>query len=875
MKRVFLLLACFAASLTFGQNPKDALWQSLLANYSARQLGPTIMGGRVTDLAVFEKDPRTFYVASAGGGLWRTDNSGITFRVVFDRESTVSIGAVAVDPNNPEIVYVGTGEGTSRNSVGWGDGIYKSTDGGKTWANIGLKDSAQVHKIKVNPKNPNIVFVAALGRLWGASDERGLYKSSDAGKTWKRVLYVDNKTGASDLIIDPQNPNNMLVSMYERSRKAYTFISGGPGSGLWRSTDGGETWKKVTKGLPAKGFFGRIGMDYFYKNPKIVVATIEHAEYKPRAGGGADERTSESGSYRSKDGGETWEKTSTTNPRPFYFSMPKQDPQDENRWYIPAVSLHYSEDAGKNFRVMRTSVHVDHHAMWINPQDNDHMIIGQDGGVGQTRDRGLTWEHLNNMVLGQFYSIAFDNRKPYWVYGGLQDNGSWGGPTQTSRGGVAFWDWYGIGGGDGFHVQVDPNDWTTVYSESQGGAMQRLDQSGRTPGRSIRPTRSNTFPPLPEGERLRFNWSTPIVLSPHNSKTVFTGAQRLFMSVNRGDTWKVMSPDLTTNDPEKQKAGVGSATPEATGAENHCTITTISESPRQAGIIWAGTDDGNLQITQDGGATWTNVAPNVPDLPKGTWVSRVTASKYMAGRAYATFDGHRSDDNNPYVYVTEDFGKTWTKRNAGIPNGDSAYVIKEGEKNPDLLFLGTEMSLWISLDRGENWSRYRSGGFPTVPVHDVAVQPRDMDLVIGTHGRSIWILPIGALEEMTSENLDKDVVLTKPAPVYNLGRVTGGQQGAWDGDRVYMSPNTQPGTLISYYLKADMTGDAKVKVVDAMGETMGEMTGTAKKGLNVVNWRPGRGQRVAAAGEYRVVLTVGGKEYVTSVKVENASDEGR
>lgn len=827
------------------------------------------MGGRVTDLAVYEKESRIFYVATASGGLWRTDNGGMTFRPVFERENTVSIGSVAIDPNNPDIVYVGTGEGTSRNSNSWGDGVYKTTDGGKTWANIGLRDSKEIHRVRINPKNSNVVFVAAMGHLWGPNEERGLYKSVDAGKTWKRVLYVNARTGASDLAIDPQNPNNMLTSMYEHMRYPYNYISGGPGSGLWRSTDGGERWRKVTKGLPAKGELGRIGIDYFRKNPKIVVATVE-TSYADKNPDGTEKRNNEfAGSYRSTDGGESWTRTSATNPRPFYFSVPRQDPLDENRWYIPNVSLHYSDDAGKTFRVMRTSVHVDHHAMWINPTDSNHMIIGEDGGAAQTRDRGLTWEHLNYMPIGQFYSVAFDMRKPYWVYGGLQDNGSWAGPTQTVRGSVAFWDWYGIGGGDGFQVQVDPNDWTTVYSESQGGAVQRIDQSGKTSGRGIRPPR----PPGVPASQHRFNWNTPIELSPHNSRTVYVGGNRLWKSVNRGDSWVAISPDLTTNDPEKLKAGTGSVTPEATGAENYCTITTVSESPMKAGLIWAGTDDGQLQVTQDGGATWTNVTANVPDLPKNTWCSRVTASKYDEGRCYVTFDGHRSDDYNPYVYVTDDYGKTWKKLNSGLPNGDSSYVIREGEKNKNLLFLGTEMSLWISLDRGENWSRFRAGGFPTVAVHDVKVQPRDMDLVIGTHGRSIWTLPIGALEEMTPENLDKDVVLTKPAPVYQFGRMTGGQQGAWDGDRVLRFPNTQPGTLIAYYLKADVAGDAKVKITNAVDETLAEFTGSNKKGLNVVSWRPGRGNRQVQAGEYKVTLSVGGKDYITSVRVEDVTGQ--
>jgi photosystem II stability/assembly factor-like uncharacterized protein len=860
MKRALPLLLLLATSFSFAQNPNEGLWQSLFANMSARSLGPTTMGGRVADLAVYEKEPRIFYVASASGGLWRTDNGGMTFKVVFDKENTVCLGAAAVDQNNPDVVWVGTGEGNSRNSTAWGDGVYKTTDAGKTWTNMGLRDTHHVSRIVIHPKDPNTVFIGALGHLWGPNEERGLYKTTDGGKSWKRVLYVDNRSGIIDVTIDPSNPNNMLCASYERMRFPYNYISGGKGSHLWKSTDGGNTWKMVTKGLPVdKGEMGRIGISYFRKNSKIVIATIEHSYPKPTTER-PDARAFElAGTYKSTDGGESWTRSSGTNPRPFYFSEPVYDPSDEQRIYVPAVNLHYSTDGGTSFRVMQTSVHVDHHAMWVNPNDPNHLIIGQDGGVGQSRDRGATWEHLNYMPLGQFYAVTYDMRKPYYVYGGLQDNGSWGGPTQTLRGGVSHFDWYGIGGGDGFHVQVDPNDWTTVYSESQGGAIGRIDQTGKTQNRSIRPPNPN--------RQYRFNWSSPIYLSPHNSKTVYFGGNVLFKSVNRGDNWKAISPDLTTNDPTKLTPGKGSVTPENTGAEAHCTIITIGESPTREGVLWVGTDDGLVHVTQDGGNTWTNVTANVPDLPKNTWCSRVTPSRYEAGRCYATFDGHRSDDFNAYVYVTEDFGKTWKKLNAGIPKGDCAYVIKEGEKNPNLLFLGTEVSMWVSLNRGENWSRFRSGGFPTVAVHDVVIHPRELDLIIGTHGRSIWIMNISALEEMTTENLEKDVHLAKPQNVYFFGRVSG---SSWEGDRIFVSPNTQPGTQIAYYLKSDVTGDAEITISDPAGGRSTNLTGGAKKGLNVVNWN-GRVQGRVQEGDYRVTLKVGGKEYYTTVRVEDAT----
>lgn len=847
--------------------PKPPAWkpEALLATLQARNIGPTSMGGRVTDLAVYEKEPRIFYVASASGGVWRTDNGGMTFNVVFSREGSSNIGAVAVSQKDPNLIWVATGEGTSRNSVGWGDGIYKSTDAGKTWAKMGLEGCTHFSKVIIDPRNNDVVYAAGLGYLWGHNAERGVFKTTNGGQSWVKVLNLNEKAGAADMVMNPADPDTLLVAMWEKLRKPYTWLSGGPTSGLYKTTNGGKNWKRLVNGLPQAGFLGRIGLTYFHANPKVVVASVEHAEYQ------ADNtRKSESGVYRSTDGGESWTKVNSLNPRPFYFSMPRQDPTDVNRIYLPAVSLHYSEDQGKTFKAMRTSVHVDHHAMWINPKDNNHIILGEDGGVAQSRDRGATWEHLNHMPIGQFYGIAFDMRKPYWVYGGLQDNGTWAAPTQTSRGGVAHFDAYTFFGGDGFHVQVDPEDWTTVYAESQGGNIGRVDlKYGGS--KFIKPSRTNTSPPPAEGERWRFNWSSPIHLSPHNSRTIYFGGNKLFKSTNRGDSWRVISPDLSTNDPTKQKAGEGSATPEATGAEMHCTIITIGESPKKQGLLWVGTDDGRVHVSPDDGNTWSDVTLNFPDLPNNTWCTRVTPSRFEEGRCYVTFDGHRNNDYKTYVYVTEDMGKTFKKLNGNLPANEPSYVIKEGLKNPNLLYLGTEFSLWVSFDRGETWNRYRTGNFPTVPVHDLAIHPREGDLVIGTHGRGIYILPVAALEELTKENIEKDVVLIKPTNVQVFGRVTGGN---WDGDRIYISPNTQPGANIAYLLKEDAKADPKVTIADAAGNTVAELTGAKTAGLNVVNWNARARGRIARAGDYRVTLKVGDKEYVTMVTVEDVTASG-
>jgi len=919
MKKAFSLLALLPFSALAQQPPGQALpssdpWAPLLANLKPRELGPTNMGGRIAAISVYDKSPRLFYVATASGGLFKTENGGITFAPVFDKETSVSLGAVAVSQQDPNLVWVGTGEPSSRNSVAWGDGVYKSTDGGKTWTHLGLEKTLQIASIVIDPKDNNIVYVGAVGDVWGASQDRGVYKTTDGGKTWTKLLFVNDLTGPINLIMDPKNNKTLLCAMWQRLRKPYDFTSGGPGSGLWKSTDAGKTWRKIDKGLPP-GPFGRIGISHFLKDPKMVLATVEYRApqttpppagegtpttpvgnaqpgQKPgqppsttgqqgqgnvggqgggRRGGnrppqppskpnqsGTGVAFNSGGTYISRDGGDTWTFLNNLNPRPFYFSLPRFDTEDPKRMYLGGVSLHISDDGGTTFRAARVNIHPDNHALWIDPNDANHLLIGNDGGLYQSRDHAVTWEHLNKMPIGQFYAVAFDYRKPYWVYGGLQDNGSWGIPTQTREGGPAFWSVDNVGGGDGFHVAADPNDWRTVYAESQGGALTRRD---------LKTGQSRFIQPRIQGERIRFNWSTPFMLSPWNSRTIYVGSNKLFKSVNRGDTWKAISPDLSTNDPAKQKAGANSVTPENTGAETHCTIITMSESPMKQGLIYVGTDDGLVWVTQDDGATWTQLTANIPDLPKNTWCSRVTASKWAEGRVYATFDGHRENDFKPYVYVSEDYGKTWSKLNSGLADYDCVYCITEGDKNSDLLYLGSEMGLRFSFDRGKTWSKFRSG-FPTVAVHDIVVHPRENDLILATHGRSIWILNVSGPEQLTAENLGKDVFLTKPKDVLLLGNTPG--QG-WDGDAVFQSPNTQPGTQIMYFLKKDAPGTVKVTVSDVTGEAVSELSGvTGKAGLNSVYWNGRVRGRLASAGDYRVTLTVGGKDYISSVHVDTA-----
>lgn len=830
-------LAVFSA-ISIAQSDAELLLQAI----KPRELGPVNMGGRLSSIAVYEKDPRIFYIGTASGGVWKTTSKGTRFEPVFQYEGSSALGDVAVDQSDPNRVWVGTGEQNSRNSSSWGDGVYRSDDGGKTWQHLGLRETRHISKIILDPRDKNIAYVGALGDLWGSDTERGLFKTTDGGKSWKKIHYINDMTGVIDISMDPKKPDTLLVAQYQKKRTPFSFASGGPGSGLFKTTDGGKTWRKITKGLP-EGELGRIGLSRFATNPNVVIALVESTKNR--------------GLYKSTDGGESWKFLNETNPRPFYFSVPRIDPVDENRIYIPGTDFHYSTDGGKTFKVMDINIHVDYHAMWIDPKDNRHMMTGNDGGLAVTYDRGESWEHIDNLPIGQFYAVAVDMRRPYWVYGGLQDNGCWGIPTQSNTGAITSADARFFNGGDGFYVQVDPTDWRIVYGESQGGGIARHNlETGEQ--RFIRPR-------APQGQQYRFNWNTPFIISPHNPFTLWLGGNKLFKSVNRGDTWTEVSPDLTTNDPEKLKPG-GGVSPESTGAETHCTIITISESPRKAGLVWVGTDDGNVQLTEDGGATWRKIT--VPGVPTGTWVSRVVASRFEQDRAYVAFDGHRSNDFRPYLFVTEDLGKTWKEIGSSFGENHNVYAFCEGISNPDLLFTGTEMGLWMSLDRGANWTRVqRQIGFPTVRVDDLLIHPREKDLIVGTHGRSLWQIPVAALDQLTADNRAKDVFLCAPMDAYSFGKVFDGWFG---GDSEWKSPNTQPGTTIYYWLKNGTEEKVEILVKSAAGTSIARLSGTGNKGLNGVVWRPrgARGQSLAS-GTYVVELSIGEQKFTTTVRYDD------
>jgi photosystem II stability/assembly factor-like uncharacterized protein len=1042
-----------------------------------RCIGPAAMSGRIVAFSVYEADPNIYWVATASGGLLKTTNNGVTFEHQFDHEATVSIGDVCVAQSNKDVVWVGTGENNPRNSVSCGDGVYKSTDGGKTWKNMGLTKTFQIGRVLVHPENPDVVYVGALGRLYGPNEERGLFKTTDGGKRWDKMLSIDDKTGVLDIKMDPADPETLLVATWERMRDGFDSHRGepalqdgydaydpikkwGPGSGIYKTTDGGKSFHKLTQGLPT-GQLGRIGLDYSRKNSNVVYAIIDGekigmgtppnpvylgvagedaeggakltqitpdspaakagvkvediikaADKKPigkyeelaeqirthkvgdkitltivrdketrdltvtlgrrpeagRAGGrqsspldfrGEDasggvrvERVlpgSESekaglqagdiiqkidktevknfqqvvelfrshnpgdkvtvkilrgkenkeltltivrrpppgqanprrpysfwyggqrenvqdqqgpnsfeygGLYKSTDGGESWTRINSVNPRPMYFSQVRVDPTDDKFVYVLGIELYRSQDGGKTFKTDDGAFHPDQHALWIDPRDGRHMLLGTDGGFYATYDRMARWEYLNNMAIGQFYHVAIDSRQPYRVYGGLQDNGSWGGPSHTLDGqGPINEDWILAGGGDGFVCRVDAQDPDLVYYESQDGHMSRRNiRTGEfTP---IRPRDVRGQPPY------RFNWNTPFILSSHNSQIFYCGGNYVFRSVKRGDDLQPISPEIS-----RTKRGTASA---------------LAESPRNPNVLYAGTDDGYLWVTQDGGAKWTNVADKV-GLPGPRWVASIEPSRFADGRAYVVFDAHRSDDDAPYVYVTEDFGKTWKSLNSKLPMG-STRVLREDIENQNVLYLGTEFGVWVSINRGGLWTKINNN-LPTVAVHELAQHPSSGEMVAATHGRSLWILDVTPLRQMKPEMLRAEATLYRPATAMRWRREPTRGTPFGSGNHRFVGENPPSGAQIHYSLgkKAEKL---QLKIVDYTGRTVRELPVKKEQlaaGLHRLTWDlargpreprgPGRGrgpgQNPAPPGMYRIVLTVDGKEHTQSLRVEN------
>lgn len=736
----FLLLAC-AAPAAFAQDPQPtpSLDLALLKPLAARSIGPAAMSGRIAAVASIPGDPRTIWAGAATGGVWKSADGGVTWKPMFDEMDCAAIGAIAIDPTTPEVVWVGTGEGNPRNSASVGRGLYKTLDGGRSWKKLGLEGTERIHRILLHPRDPKVAYVAAMGAMWGENADRGVYKTTDGGATWEKVLYVDERTGCAELAMDPSNPDKLLAGMWQYRRWPWFFKSGGPGSGLHRTVDGGRTWTKLGEddGLPG-GELGRIGIDFAASEPRTVYALVE---------------ASKNVLLRSDDGGFTWRTVNGTPgvaPRPFYFCDIRVDPANPERIYSLEVTVTMSEDGGRSFRTLAgwDGPHPDHHALWIDPLQPDRMVLGCDGGVYTSQDRGRTWRFCANLALGQFYHVATDMDVPYHVYGGLQDNGSWRGPSAVwENGGIRNLHWQEVCFGDGFATLPDPEDSMRGYAMSQGGSLVRWNlRTGEQHG--IRP-------PAPDDVKLRFHWNSAIAQDPHSPSTILYGSQFVHRSRDRGDSWEILSPDLTTNDPEKQKQKEsGGLTLDVTAAENHCTILTIAPSPVQQGVIWVGTDDGRVHVTRDDGKTWTSVEAAIPGLPQGAWCPHVEAGRHAAGTAFVVFDDHRRNDWKPYVYATDDFGQTW--RSLATPALDGyCLTIEQDLVEPRLLFLGTEFGLWFSIDTGATWHRFTSG-FPTCSAMALAVHPREHDLVIGTHGRSVYVVDdISPLRTLTPELLQQ------------------------------------------------------------------------------------------------------------------------
>lgn len=940
----FVTVLSTVASPLAAQGAQDALFQDL----KWRNIGPANMAGRVTDIEAVESDFTTVYVGAASGGVWKSVNAGTTWEAIFEDYGTANVGDIAIFQPNPDIVWVGTGESCTRNSVGWGDGVYKSTDGGETFVNMGLRDTHHIGEVITHPFDPDIVYVAAQGHLWGHTGERGLYRTMDGGETWELLgngLPEDGRTGATDIKMDPSNPNVLYAAFWERLRQPYRFDSGGPNGGIFKSTDGGDTWTKLTNGLP-EGATGKIGLSVSRQNPNLVMAIVEHG-YQPQRGGGgrggrggggqpspeyADMSRLGTGIYRSEDGGENWEFINRYNNRPFYYSHIYIDPNDDEQVYVLAGSANVSEDGGRSFSRNMQGISGDFHALWVHPENPDIFYVGNDKGSYVTYDRGMTFTMFDNMDIGQFYAVTADNRDPYWVYGGLQDNGNWGGPSNSRDwNGVLNDHWFKFHSGDGFHTTPDPNDWRTVYTESQGGNIRRLDAVFRQVGQNITPNRSNIlnltdfYPDLtpvaapPDGgfggrggggnrlprDRFRFNWSSPLILSPHRSTTVYFGGNHLFKSTDRGDTWMMISPDLSTNDPVLTDEESGGITRDVTSAETHATLITISESPITPGLIWVGTDDGRVQLTRDDGSSWTDVRRNIEDVPDGLWVSRVTASRFDDGTAYVTFDGHRSDNFRPWVLKTTDFGESWESISSNLPDDEPVYVITEDHRNRDLLFVGTEFGAYVTVDGGQSWSRLMAD-LPTVAVHDLVVHPRDGDLIAATHGRSVWILDdITPLQQLDETVLSSSIHLFQSRVATQWKGIS---RGATRGHKLFtgrnpltieqVPPGNSPNQLVNsaaihYYVGADVSGQITLEISDLSGENVFTTDLPARKGINRYYWgmrfnptdeqreafrrrqaqpggqfggRGGRGGfgtqlRGAAAepGTYRVEITAGGE----------------
>jgi len=873
-----LLFAFLAAGFAAGQDRFD---EDLLKNFAFRNLGPYRAGSWVTSFAVpaapLKEHLYTFYVGTRNGGVWKTINNGTTFEPVFDGQAKLSIGAVAVAPSNANIVWVGTGEAYCARSSNSGDGIYKSTDAGQTWKNMGLKDSHHIARLAIHPKNPDIVYVAAMGHLFTNNAERGVFRTRDGGQTWEKILYVNDKIGAVDIVMIQSDPNILYAAMYDKVRLPWHYEMGGPESAIYKTIDGGKSWKKLAGGLPT-GRIGRIGLDVFEKNPDILYAVVENgnrrqptqqeAELAKKRGTAPGELTAGNEVYRTDDGGKSWRKVNAgyeaaLNKAPYSFNELKMDQNDPNTVYVTGQSLASTSDGGKTWKGLSwpsngvfQKAFGDWRAMWVDPQNSDRLIFGSDGGVYISYDRGQTCHHCYNIPLGEFYAIGVDMEDPYNIYGGMQDHDSWKGPSNGWAGEITLSDWVTVGGGDGMYNCIDPTDSRWVYNNREMGAMWRFDQKLGVQT-MITPRREQGK------EALRFNWTPPIMLSPHNPAIVYTGAQVLFRSLDRGDRWTEISPDLTTNEKAKQ-GGAGNI--------SYCTITTLSESPVKPGLIWVGTDDGKVQMTMDGGATWKDCTAKIASAggPENFWVSRVLASPHDVGTAFAAKTGLRFDDFRACLFKTTDYGETWTSISGNLPE-KPVNVIVQDRKNANLLFVGTEQGVYVSIDGGKKWVPFKNN-MPWVKVTDLVIHPRENDLVVATYGRGLFVTNITPLQELNDNVFGQDVYLFEIKP--QVQRVTGGI-GNYQllGDSHVFTPNEPNAVVINYFLKEKAKDKVKITVSDPYGKMLQEIAGKGDAGMNAVLWdmripRPqgqaggfrGFGGAMVDPGEYVVTLELAGQK---------------
>lgn len=851
-------LAFLLAPHSLAQRPGEALLNGL----TWRNLGPFRAGAWTVAVAVPESPAKAhrdiIYAALRSGGVWKSADAGVTFQPVFDDQQIYSIGALAVAPSDENTVWVGTGDNSATRSAYWGDGVYKSSDGGKTWRNMGLKDTQHIARIVIHPSNPDIVYVAALGHLATPNAERGVFKTTDGGKTWKRVLYVGDTTGAVDLVRDPRNPDVLYAATYEHQRLAWVIHDGGPGTGIYKTTDGGATWKELTNGLP-KGPMGRIGIDICRSRPDTLYAVYDNHNLRPNARNAMD--TINGQVYRTDDAGAAWrrvnpDRVDVSGKAGYSFNQIAVDPNDPERIWITGSSFNSSADGGANWagrggpRVFGRAF-GDFRSLWIDPQDSDRMIATSDGGVFLSFDGGRTCRHAMTIRGGEVYALSADMDRPYHIYAGLQDHESWKGPVDGWSGSVGIEDWVTVGVGDGMYNQVDPTDSRWVYNTQEFGGHGRYDQTTRERV-SIVPKRAPGEPPL------RFNWIAPLVLSPHDPRTLYAGAQVLFRSTDRGDHWQEISPDLTTNDPEKTNHSA------AGSAIQYCTITTISESPATPGVIWVGTDDGKVQVTRDAGKTWTDVTAAVAAAggPANVWTSRVYASRFAAGTAYAAKTGRRQDSFKPYLFKTTDYGATWTNIAANLPEWPVNSIL-EDPRQASILFAGTDIGVFASTDGGERWMAFKSN-MPPAAVTDMVIQPHEQQLVAGTYGRGIWVADIAPIREMTAQNLKGPYLFpVLPKPIRHEGAL-----GNYHllGDSFPVTPNEPNGLIVYYYLDHDLSQPVTVTVTDGEGKVVRTLTGSAKAGLNHVTTEAlrgfggGRGGRAATPmppGPYTVTLQAG------------------